>query len=113
MLLGIINKRIGQAVIKRAKGTNAKEIAKSLKNFDLSVTGNLGFNYAQVTRGGIITDDVDAKTYQSKIVKGLYLVGEVLDVDGDCGGFNLAFAWASAFAASNGIIDFLKKQDIK
>lgn len=100
LLLGVINKRIGQAVLKRARGANATEIAIQLKNFRLKVTGNLGFNYAQVTRGGIVTDDVDPKTYESNLVEGLYIVGEVLDVDGDCGGYNLTFAFVSGIISA-------------
>ena len=74
------------------------QIAHMLKNFTLPVTGTLGFDYAQVTRGGIdmggITDRLE-----SKLVKNLYFAGEVLDVDGDCGGYNLQWAWASGKAA--------------
>lgn len=102
-LLGIINKRIGQAVIKRSKSQTAKDVAKTLKDFRLKVTGNLGFNYAQVTKGGIKTDGVDKLDMQSKLVKNMYLVGEMLDVDGDCGGYNLTFAFVSAITAAENI----------
>ena len=57
--------------------------------------GVLGWKQAQVTAGGIRTADFDPKTMESKLVPGLYAVGEVLDIDGDCGGFNLQWAWAS------------------
>ena len=67
------------------------------------MTGNLGFNYAQVTKGGIVTDDVDKTTMESKLYKNLYIVGEVLDVDGDCGGYNLTFAFTSAILAARAI----------
>ena len=99
-LVGIINKRIGQAVLKTAKSQSAKDIAKVLKDFRLNVTGNLGFNYAQVTKGGIKTEDFNENTMESKFVKGLYAVGEVLNIDGDCGGYNLTFAFVSGIVAS-------------
>ncbi|MBQ8426944.1 MAG: aminoacetone oxidase family FAD-binding enzyme [Clostridia bacterium] len=108
-LLGILNKRIGQAVIKTAKSQSAKDVTKALKEFKLKVTGNLGFNYAQVTKGGIKTQEIDEKTYESKLVKGLYLVGEMLDVDGDCGGYNLTFAFVSGIVCAKDIKEKYKE----
>ena len=103
MLCGVLNKRIGQAVIKFAKNQSPKAVACAIKGFELEVTGALGFDYAQVTKGGIETKDVCEKTFESKLQKGLYIVGEALDIDGDCGGFNLAFAFVSAIAVARGI----------
>ena len=54
---------------------------------------------AQVTAGGILTRDFDPVTLESRLVPGLYACGEVLDVDGDCGGYNLQWAWSSGYAA--------------
>ncbi len=102
-LLGIVNKRIGQAVLKSAKSQSAKDVAKALKEFYLPVTGNLGFNYAQVTKGGIKTNKINPDTMQSELVNRLYLVGETLDVDGDCGGYNLTFAFISAILSARNI----------
>lgn len=99
----IVNKRIGSAVYKSAKSDSAKDLAYALKNFELTVTGTLGFNNAQVTKGGIRTNEIDYKTYESKFKQGLYLVGEVLDIDGDCGGYNLTFAFVSAIACARAI----------
>lgn len=103
LLLGIVNKKIGQAVVKSAKSTSANDVGFRLKNFAVKVTGNLGFNYAQVTKGGIKTDKINPITMQSKIVKGLYLVGEMVDIDGDCGGYNLTFAFVSGISAAKSI----------
>lgn len=103
LLVGIVNKRIGQALLKSASKVDAEGVANAVKNFTLKVTGNLGFNYSQVTHGGIITKDIDEKTYESKINKGLFVVGEVLDVDGDCGGYNLAFAFVSGIKSAREI----------
>ncbi|MBQ3116116.1 MAG: aminoacetone oxidase family FAD-binding enzyme [Clostridia bacterium] len=102
-LLGLINKRVGQAVLKAARSKCAKDVAFALKNFTLNVTGNLGANYAQVTKGGIKTDYVDENSYQSKLTKNLYIIGEALDVDGDCGGYNLTFAFVSAIKCAKSI----------
>ena len=65
---------------------------------------------AQVTAGGIALSEVDPSTLESRKVPGLYLAGEVLDVDGDCGGFNLQWAWASAHAAAAAMLEALQKQ---
>ncbi len=100
---GIINKKIGQAIVKRAKSLSAEDLTYSAKNFELKVTGTLGFDYAQVTRGGILTKDVDNKTMESKIVENLFFAGETLDVDGDCGGYNLQWAFSSAYAVASAI----------
>ena len=108
ILCGILNKKIGERLVKNANSTEPKVLAKALKNFALKVNGNLGFNYAQVTKGGIKTDQIDAKTYQSKLVDGLYLTGEVLDVDGDCGGYNLTFAFCSGIKSAQNIKDSLE-----
>ncbi len=61
--------------------------------------GTEGFESAQVTAGGICTDEFDPATMESLLVPGLYACGEVLDIDGDCGGYNLQWAWASGRAA--------------
>lgn len=102
-LKGLINKRIGQMVIKNIQNVTPKELAKSLKNFTLTVTGNLDFNYAQVTKGGIIVSDVNANTMESKINEGLFITGEALDVDGDCGGYNLTFAFVTGILSARKI----------
>ena len=72
------------------------------------------FSTDQVTAGGILTKDFDPATLESRRVKGLYAAGEVLDIDGDCGGFNLQWAWASAFAAARamaaGLWDCVKEK---
>ena len=58
-----------------------------------------------VTRGGVDTKEVDSTTFMSKLVPNLYIIGEALDVDGECGGYNLTFAFASAYSAYKSIID--------
>ena len=102
-LIGLLVKRIGQTVQKTAKSLKAKDLAFALKNFMLEVKGDLGFNYAQVTKGGVRTSEVDANTFESKINKNLYLIGELLDVDGDCGGYNLTFAFVSGITCAKTI----------
>ena len=103
MLCGILNKRVGQAVLKASKSKEVVDVAYTIKNFKLKVTGSLDFNYAQVTRGGIATDKVNPNTMESELSSGLYIVGEALDVDGDCGGYNLTFAFVSGIVSAKSI----------
>ncbi len=94
LLFGIVNNQVGRAILRRAQG-DLQKAAALVKEFPLTVTGSLGFDYAQVTKGGIplkeLTDGLE-----SRFAKGLYFAGEVLDVDGECGGFNLQWAYSSA-----------------
>lgn len=78
-------------------------LAAALTRFPLRVCGTRGFSDAQVTRGGVARDEVDPATMASKRLDGLYIAGELLDVDGPCGGYNLHFAFAGALAASDAI----------
>ncbi|MBO4323449.1 MAG: aminoacetone oxidase family FAD-binding enzyme [Clostridia bacterium] len=108
-LLGVVNKQLGRAIMKKI-GANAfdektaKKAAKEIKNFELKVLGTLGFDYSQVTRGGIEFNGVNERTFESKYVKGLYIIGEMLDVDGDCGGYNLQWAYSSARCAAEDLL---------
>ena len=76
-----------------------KALANAAKRFELPVRGTEGFGTAQVTAGGVKTAEFDPATMQSRLVPGLYACGEVLDIDGDCGGFNLQWAWSSGALA--------------
>ena len=104
LLSGLVHNQIGRAIIKRV-GANAsvQKIVNILKNFTLEVTGTLGFDYAQVTHGGVDMRDI-SDNLESKLVKNLYFAGEILDVDGDCGGYNLHWAFTSAYAVAQAIL---------
>ncbi|MDY3927758.1 MAG: NAD(P)/FAD-dependent oxidoreductase [Clostridia bacterium] len=109
--IGMMNKKIGIVLMKYANilplsresdTLDKKEIARlceAIKSFTLNVTGTMSWNNAQVTAGGIDTDQIDSKTFECKKIKGLYITGELLDIDGDCGGFNLQWAWSSGYIA--------------
>lgn len=80
------------------------KLANILISWKFEVIGNKGWKYAQVTSGGINTDEIDNMSMESKIVKNLYFTGEILDIDGDCGGYNLQWAWSSAYLAAENIL---------
>ncbi len=111
---GVLHNRLARVLIKECGialsspiNTNSEKtvlkIAEQIKKCRFSVTGHNGMNNAQVTSGGISTDEFNPDTMESKRIKGLYAVGELLDIDGNCGGFNLAFAWGSAYCAAKAI----------
>lgn len=109
--VGMLNKKIGMTIMKYARvlpyqrlsdTITTKEIdllCNAIKKFTLKVTGTMSWNNAQVTAGGIKTCEVDENTLESKLCKGLYFTGEILDIDGDCGGYNLQWAWTSGYVA--------------
>lgn len=118
LFTGFLNKRLGQVVCKsinisinqpctNISNENIVAIANKIKAFDLKAKGTTGFDNAQVTAGGAQTSQF-FDNLMSKKVKGLFAAGEVLNVDGDCGGYNLAFAWASANTVANSAIEYLK-----
>ncbi len=76
-----------------------KRLMQTLTNFTAEVTGTRGWNEGEFTAGGVDTDEVDPKTLESKKSKGLYFAGEILNVDGQVGGFNLSWAWSTGFVA--------------
>jgi len=76
-----------------------KSLIITYTDLQIPVTGTRSWSSAQVTSGGVITDEVNSNTLESKLVPGLYFAGEILDVDGDCGGYNLQWAWSSGWIA--------------
>jgi hypothetical protein len=80
-----------------------RRIVRALTEWPLPVTDTRGYNYAEVTAGGVDLAEVDPATMESRVCPGLFLVGEILDVDGRIGGFNFQWAWSTAFAAARGL----------
>ena len=110
LLTGILHNRLGRVLVKAA-GVQGKQLTNQLsdresqavceavKGFDIGLTEPLGMDSAQVTAGGVLTEQFDPATMESYLVPGLYACGEVLDIDGDCGGYNLQWAWSSGRCA--------------
>ncbi len=112
ILTGVMNKQIGRAVVKRSGAktldeNSIRKIVSTMKRFDLKVSGTLGFDYSQVTRGGVPFSEL-GEGFECKKAKGLLVTGEALDVDGDCGGYNLQWAYSSAMVATDKILADLK-----
>ncbi len=118
LLSGFVPKRLGEIVIKSVgldlsgkaadlKERDLKRIVSALKKFTFEISGIRGFEDAQVTAGGADTRYFNNKTMESKKIRNLYCIGELLDVDGLCGGYNLQWAWSSARLCAESIINRL------
>lgn len=99
-LNGILGKDISAIIEKQTEG-DIQKMTRLAKNWKLIITGTKGFDFAQITSGGARMDEFE--NYQSKLVKGLYACGEILDRQFECGGFNLNFAWCSAMQVADEI----------
>ena len=105
-------KRLSKALLK-ALGVEDKECKKLSKNdleklrkihdYSFSPAGNFGFTKAEVSRGGVLAEEIDKKSLESKKVKGLYFIGEVVDVTGELGGYNFQWAFSSAYVCAKAL----------
>ncbi len=115
ILTGMVSNKIAPVLLEickidietKAEQVNAKQIkaiSYQLNQWKEKITDTQGFGHAEASGGGVRTDEVDNKTYESKKCKGLYFAGEVLDIVGNRGGFNLQFAWASGYLAGKALL---------
>ena len=113
---GILNNKLIKTILKVSNidsgktydelTTEEKEtLSSNIKKFKIKITGTNDFSKAQTCTGGLSLDEINLKTMESKLVKDLYIVGELIDVDGVCGGYNLTFAWLSGILAGSDISD--------
>ena len=115
LLEGILNYKLVSVLLKEIgvnidttfndlTSNDLEKIYKQLSQFELEIIGSQDYDKAQVCSGGVSLLEVDMNTMQSKLVDNLYFTGEILDVDGDCGGYNLAFAWVSGMIAGKEVL---------
>lgn len=106
LFTGILHNRLGRILVQSAGMSlnmpcrsltqdDISALIKVVKGFEVSLTEPMGMDHAQVTAGGVLTEQFNPETMESRLVPGLYACGEVLDIDGDCGGYNLQWAWSS------------------
>lgn len=119
-MVGFLNRKLTAMLLKEAKlgstlyshkltKAQLEQLVIQLKACETVVTATNGFENAQVTAGGVATSEVCEKTMESKCIEGVYLVGELLDVDGICGGYNLQWAWTSGYLAGKAAGEKSKK----
>ncbi len=110
LLTGILHNRLGRVLVKEAgiagyvpicqlEDWELEKVCEKVYSLEVNLTEPMGMDSAQVTAGGIVTTEFDPETMESRLVSGLYACGEVLDIDGDCGGYNLQWAWSSGRCA--------------
>ncbi len=115
LLSGIIPKKLGSYLLSccslninqkigKLHPSVIEKIVAAVKNKKYKISSVKGFSDAQVTAGGIRAKEINPETMELKKVKGLYVCGEIVNVDGDCGGYNLQWAWSSAYVAGTSII---------
>lgn len=119
LLVGWFHNRIAMAVIKEAtqksmsshiselSDAEVNRLAIVIKMMLIKITGTMTLQNAQITLGGVTTSELDPVSMESKLCKGLFVCGEIMDIDGDCGGYNLQWAWSSGFAAADGALSYL------
>ncbi|NLY08771.1 MAG: aminoacetone oxidase family FAD-binding enzyme [Tissierellia bacterium] len=124
LMIGLLPKKIiipflsFHGIDSNAKGLeisrkDLQKIAQGLCGWDFPMTGYRDYVFAQTTAGGLRTDGFSPATMESELVKGFYAVGEVLDIDGDCGGYNLQWAWSSGYVAGMSVAREVKHDTIK
>lgn len=96
----ILNDKLAEYLSERIKDTD--ELVKNIKHFRIEINGDCGFNKAQVTAGGVNAEQV-TEDMESKIIRRLFFAGEILDVDGTCGGYNLQWAFTSGYIAGTAV----------
>lgn len=113
-LCGLLNQKLIPVLVKKAgivagmqadrvDAAQLRKLTDAIKNYPVTLDKVRDFEFAQVCAGGIRTEELDTKTLESRLVPGLYFAGEILDVDGICGGYNLQWAWSSGFVAGSQI----------
>jgi predicted Rossmann fold flavoprotein len=102
-LVGHVGLAMDQRLSQLARD-DRRRLCRALVECELPVSGTRGFTFAEATAGGVALDEVDPATMESRVCPGLYLAGEILDVDGRLGGFNFQWAWASARVAARGLV---------
>lgn len=120
LLMGVLNVRVGYALVQAAgidpacsakdvRAAQLQKLSALVKSWRFPVTGTKGWQDAQVTAGGVSLSEVDPLTMESRKTPGLYLAGEMLNVHGDCGGYNLHFAWSTGMVAGRAAAEKMKR----
>ena len=116
LLEGFLNKKLIPIILKESNISSTKKyyeltkeekikLINNLRHFKVEITSTKGFDSSQVCNGGVSLDEININTMESKIVKDLYIIGELLDINGNCGGYNLTECWISGILSGKSIGD--------
>ncbi|MGB4658469.1 MAG: NAD(P)/FAD-dependent oxidoreductase, partial [Mobilitalea sp.] len=114
MMVGLFNNKLAYVLLKQAKLDTSKKsiqlsnqeidsLVEQIKEFHMIITDTNSFENAQVSAGGVSTKEIEETTMESKLSPNLYITGELIDVDGTCGGYNLQWAWSTGYLAGSSI----------
>ena len=106
-LCSIVKEPIARVIREKKLSSESPDI--QLKAMRLKPSGARGWDFAQVTKGGVVLDEIDAKTGMSKLQDGLFFSGEIMDFDAKCGGYNLQHAWHTGIIAGEGIFEYVNR----
>ena len=102
LLIGMINNKLAAYIDRKSNG-RLEAMIRYMKKLPMEIVDTNSWDNAQVTAGGVSTKEIDYHTMESKVSKGLYITGELMDIDGTCGGYNLQWAWATGYIEGNNI----------
>ena len=102
LLIGMINSKLAAYIDRKSDG-RLEAMIRYMKKLPMEIVDTNSWDNAQVTAGGVSTTELDYYTMESKISKGLYITGELMDIDGTCGGYNLQWAWSTGYIAGNNV----------
>ena len=102
LLIGMINSKLAAYIDRKSNG-RLEAMIRYMKKLPMEIVDTNSWDNAQVTAGGVSTSELDYYTMESKISKGLYITGELMDIDGTCGGYNLQWAWSTGYIAGNNV----------
>lgn len=102
LLIGMINSKLAAYIDRKSNG-RLEAMIRYMKKLPMEIVDTNSWDNAQVTAGGVSTSELDYHTMESRISKGLYIAGELMDIDGTCGGYNLQWAWATGYIAGNNV----------
>ena len=114
LLEGFLNYKLIDIILKKAKikrniplntltENEINKLIQNITNFELNITETHNMDHAQVCTGGIPLTEINSETLESLKIKNLYFTGEIIDIDGDCGGYNLSWAWISGIIAGKSV----------
>lgn len=102
LLIGMINNKLAAYIDRKSNG-RLEAMIRYMKKLPMEIVDTNSWDNAQVTAGGVSTKEIDYHTMESKVSKGLYITGELMDIDGTCGGYNLQWAWSTGYIAGNNV----------
>lgn len=102
LLIGMINSKLAAYIDRKSNG-RLEAMIRYMKKLPMEIVDTNSWDNAQVTAGGVSTSEIDYHTMESRISKGLYITGELMDIDGTCGGYNLQWAWSTGYIAGNNV----------